>query len=124
MSMRGALFRRRVPPLPKPPTMASLADISRISAQKDKAPAYVSLLSSELAKAPSPPIRDIETIVNAVLGETPVVARQVLTELAKLLRDRASVLGGELLQDLLRSVLSIIGPRGVTFDEQVSCGTS
>lgn len=100
----------------QPLNMSSLAEISQL-AQKDKAPAYVTLISNELSASPSSP-RGIESIVNAVLAETPVVARQVLAELAKLLQDRASALGDSL-QDILRAVLAIVAPRGVTFDEQV-----
>lgn len=101
--------------------MATVADIARISTQKDKAPAYVSLLGSELSKKPAPNLSEIESIVTAVVTETPVVARQVLSELVKLLQDQTSALG-QSLQGVLQAVLKIVAPRGVTFDEQASLG--
>lgn len=55
------------------------------------------------------------------MTETPVVARQVLSELVKLLQDQTSALG-QSLQGVLQAVLKIVAPRGVTFDEQASLG--
>jgi len=99
--------------------MATLADIARISTQKDKAPAYITLLTSKISASPNPSTSEIEAVVNAVVAETPVVARQVLSELARLLVEGASSIK-DALQDVLRAVLRIVGPRGVTFDEQVN----
>jgi hypothetical protein len=99
--------------------MATLADISRISIQKDKAPAYITLLANKLSTSPTPSTSEIEAIVNAVVAETPVVARQVLSELARLLVEGASSIQ-HALHDVLQAVLKIVAPRGVTFDEQVS----
>ncbi|KAF8309340.1 hypothetical protein DL93DRAFT_2063025 [Clavulina sp. PMI_390] len=99
--------------------MASIAEIAQISTQKDKAPAYVNLLSNELSAKPAPNVAQIETTVAAVVAETPVVARQVLSELVKLLQDQATALQDSL-QDILKSVLKVVSPRGVTFDEQAN----
>lgn len=99
--------------------MATLADISRISTQKDKAPAYITLLTNKLSALPNPSASEIEVIVNALVAETPVVARQVLSELARLLAEGTSS-RRDALQDILQAVLQIVAPRGVTFGEQVS----
>lgn len=104
-------------------TMATLEDISRISIQKDKAPAYIALLANKLSTSPTSSTSDIEVIVNAVVAETPVVARQVLSELARLLVEGAPSIQCAL-QDILQAVLNIIAPRGVTFDEQVIVQTT
>lgn len=67
---------------------------------------------------PNPKTADVEAIVTAAVAETTVVARQVLSELVKLLREQ-KIEDSEVLQAILKGFLDVIAPRGVTFDEQV-----
>jgi COP9 signalosome complex subunit 4 len=93
-----------------------LEDISSISIQKDKSTAYSALLSDILVKSRS--TADVQAVLRSAVNETPVVARQVLSELVKSLND-ANFPDSSVLQSLLRAALEVAQPRGVTFEEQV-----
>lgn len=95
-----------------------LANISSISVQKDKTGAYSALLSDLLANASPATVNDVQALLRTAVNETPVVARQVLSELVKSLKE-GRVSDSELLQSLLRTALEVAAPRGVTFEEQV-----
>ncbi|KAF9510825.1 hypothetical protein BS47DRAFT_1331456 [Hydnum rufescens UP504] len=94
-----------------------LEDISFISIQKDKSTAYSALLSDILVKSRS--TADVQAVLRSAVNETPVVARQVLSELVKSLKD-ADFPDPSVLQSLLRASLEVAQPRGVTFEEQVT----
>lgn len=98
--------------------MDTLSQISQISVQKDKANAYCNLLGTTVSARPNPKTSDVEAIIAAAVAETTVVARQVLSELVKLLREQKFE-DGEVLQAMLKGSLAVISARGVTFDEQV-----
>lgn len=99
-----------------------LASISRISTQKEKGSAYCALLGTVISKSTSPSVQEVENILTAAVSETPVVARQVLSELVKLLKEKAGQI--DVLQEILQRSLAIVTPRGVTFDEQVHVRSS
>ena len=96
-----------------------LAQISSL-AQKDKGPAYVAALNDVFA-SPDPAIiaADVRTIVDTVLQDNVVVGRQVLLELARLLGEKSS-LDSEIRKQIVESTLSIVQPRLVSYEEQVS----
>lgn len=106
--------------VPDPPATMSiqrkLDDISSISIQKDKSSAYSALLSDILSKSRS--ATEVQAVLRSVVNETPVVARQVLSELVKYLKD-GKFPDAVVLQSLLRAALEVAQPRGVTFEEQV-----
>jgi COP9 signalosome complex subunit 4 len=83
--------------------------------QRDKAPAYLSLLSEILARPDQTAIpADLHRLVDTVVNEESVglvASRQVLTELVKALSE-----GKQIVVD----TLGIVQPRQNSYDEQVS----
>lgn len=100
---------------------AQLAQIASLS-QKDKAPAYLSILADVFARPDQSSVpADVRTLVESVLQDSvgPVVGRQVLTELVKNLVDGAIKDSG-LLKRAVEDTLELIQPRIVSYEEQVS----
>lgn len=91
-------------------------------AQKDKSPAYTSLLLEAISQPdPAAVARDVHTLVNVVLTQDHVglvVGRQVLAELVKTLKEGA-VKDNELRKQLLKDTLAVAQPRLVSYEEQV-----
>lgn len=89
--------------------------------QKDKGPAFISLIPEILAKPPDSLVTDLHTLVDTVVNLDAVglvVGRQVLSELVK-------VLGEGVIKDLglrkrvVENTLNTVQPRIVSFEEQV-----
>lgn len=103
-----------------------LRDVAALSVQKDKANGYLAILDDVFKKIGSKPdlsetVADIKTLLTSVVNEGhagPVVARQVLIELVKELKD-GRVKDNETRKEVLQVALDITQPRGVSFDEQV-----
>jgi COP9 signalosome complex subunit 4 len=88
--------------------------------QRDKAPAYTALLQRSL-KDENNSIGDICLLISTVVNEEQVglvVARQVLDELSKLIPEIRRP--REWKQELIQSVLRVLQPRLVSFEEWVS----
>ncbi|EPQ59495.1 hypothetical protein GLOTRDRAFT_136354 [Gloeophyllum trabeum ATCC 11539] len=91
--------------------------------QKDKAPAYLSLLQEVLTRDDQSTVAaDVHTLVDHVVNSDavgPVVGRQVLSELAKALGGgviKASATRKQIVED----TLAIVQPRLVSYEEQVN----
>lgn len=98
---------------------ARLAQVSTLP-QKDKGAAYVSLISDVLSRAdPATAASDIHQIVEAVLQDNVVVGRHVLPELAKSLSN-STVQDTELRKQIVQETLTLVQPRLVSYEEQVS----
>ena len=96
-----------------------LAHVSSL-AQKDKGPAFVSLIIDVLAKAdPATVVSDVHKIVEAVLQDNVVTGRQVLQELAKGL-EGPSLQDAQLKKAIVQDTLEVVQPRLVSYEEQVS----
>jgi COP9 signalosome complex subunit 4 len=96
-----------------------LAQISSLG-QKDKGPAYVAAVNEVFASPnPSTIAADLRTILDTVLQDNVVVGRQVLLELARTLGEK-SILDAELRKQIVQDALSIVQPRLVSYEEQVS----
>ncbi|KAI0340934.1 hypothetical protein BDW22DRAFT_1359782 [Trametopsis cervina] len=96
-----------------------IAQISSLS-QKDKGPAYVSLITDVLARAdPSSVISDVHQILEVVLQDNVVIGRTVLQELGKGLSDKA-VADAELRKQIVQDTLQVVQPRLVSYEEQVN----
>jgi hypothetical protein len=104
-------------------TMESkLAQFALLS-QKDKAPAYLSLLPEILSRSnPSAIAADLHSLVDTVVNQESVglvVGRQVLSELVK-------SLGGGIIKDtelrkrIVEDTLATVQPRITSYEEQVS----
>jgi COP9 signalosome complex subunit 4 len=91
--------------------------------QRDKAPAYLSLLSEILARPDQTAIpADLHRLVDTVVNEESVglvASRQVLTELVKALSE-GKVVDAELRKQIVVDTLGIVQPRQNSYDEQVS----
>ena len=99
---------------------SKLAHFSTLN-QKDKGPAFISLIPEILAKQNAAASADLHTLVNTVVNQESVglvVGRQVLTELVKILGD-GSVKDMELRKRLVEDTLATIQPRIVSYEEQV-----
>jgi COP9 signalosome complex subunit 4 len=90
--------------------------------QKDKAPAYLSLLSEILARPDQSVIpADLHQLVDTVVNQENVglvASRQVLTELTKALGE-GKVANVELRKQIVEDTLRIVQPRQNSYDEQV-----
>lgn len=89
--------------------------------QKDKGPAYLSLLSETLRTKSPNLVNDVKLLVRVVVTEDHVglvVARQVLTELSKSL-DNNLVDISEVKKAIINDTLEIVQPQLVSFEEQV-----
>jgi COP9 signalosome complex subunit 4 len=91
--------------------------------QKDKGPAYLSLLSEILSRTNLPSIAsDLHILIDTVVNQDNVglvVGRQVLAELVRLLGEGA-VQNAELRKHIVEDTLTTIQPRIVSYEEQVS----
>ncbi|KDQ64537.1 hypothetical protein JAAARDRAFT_116665 [Jaapia argillacea MUCL 33604] len=101
---------------------AKLSQFSSLS-QKDKGPAYISLLSEILARSDQSTIpQDIHILVDNVVNQDSVglvVGRQVLSELVKALGDGA-IKDTELRKRIVEDTLDVAQPRVVSYEEPVS----
>jgi COP9 signalosome complex subunit 4 len=91
--------------------------------QKDKAPAYLSLLPEILSRSnPSEIATDLHSLVDTVVNQDSVglvVGRQVLSELVKSLGGGA-IKDTELRKRIVEDTLTTIQPRIVSYEEQVN----
>ncbi|PSR73398.1 hypothetical protein PHLCEN_2v10690 [Hermanssonia centrifuga] len=95
-------------------TLAQIAPL----AQKDKGPAYVSVVH-EVFRSDQPTVAvDIRLIVETVLQDNVVVGRQVLSELAKCLGEGA-IKNAELRKETVQDTLTAVQPRLVSYEEQI-----
>lgn len=101
---------------------SKLAQFASLS-QKDKAPAYLSLLPEILSRSnPSAVASDLHLLVETVVNQDSVglvVGRQVLSELVKSL-GAGSIRENELRKRVVEDTLATIQPRIVSYEEQVS----
>lgn len=98
---------------------SKLAQISGL-AQKDKGPAYLSLVTEVLSRPDHASIApDVRSIVDTVLQDNVVVGRQVLLELARVLGEK-SALPPDLRKQIVEETLAIVQPRLVSHEEQVN----
>jgi COP9 signalosome complex subunit 4 len=102
-----------------------LAQLFSLS-QKDKGPAFLTVLSETLSRPKDATFAaDIHTLVDTVVNQESVglvIARQVLSELVKALADGA-VQDAELKKRILQDILEIVQPRLVSYEEQVRQGS-
>ncbi|KAH8830517.1 hypothetical protein DL96DRAFT_1813555 [Flagelloscypha sp. PMI_526] len=89
--------------------------------QKDKAPAFVALipqiLSSGTAVAPG-----LHSLVDTVVNQDSVglvVGRQVLSEITKVLSEKA-IADDELRKEVIQDIINVVQPRIVSYEEQVN----
>lgn len=101
---------------------AKLAQFSNLS-QKDKGPAFISLIPQILARPePSAIATDLHTLVDTVVNQDNVglvVGRQVLSEIVKVLREGA-IHDADLRKRVVEDTLATVQPRIVSYEEQVS----
>lgn len=100
---------------------SKLAQYASLS-QKDKAPAYLSLIPEILTRPdPSAIAADLHLVVDTVVNQDSVglvVARQVLAELVKSLGSGA-IKDTELRKRIVEDTLATIQPRLTSYEEQV-----
>ena len=100
---------------------AKLKQFSSLS-QKDKGPAFISLISEILSQSDAEVSKDLHTLVDTVVNQDNVglvVGRQVLSELVKILGEGA-IKNPELRKHVVVDTLATIQPRIVSYEEQVS----
>ncbi|KII95157.1 hypothetical protein PLICRDRAFT_120951 [Plicaturopsis crispa FD-325 SS-3] len=101
---------------------ARLSQISELS-QKDKAPAFLSLLSEVLSRQDQATIaQDLHLLVDTVVNQESVglvVGRQVLSELVKYLGE-GSIQDSDLRKRVVEDTLATAQPRIVSYEEQVN----
>jgi COP9 signalosome complex subunit 4 len=101
---------------------SKLGQLTSLS-QKDKGPAYLSLLSEILARPDAPSVpADLHTLVDTVVNQDTVglvVGRQVLSELVKILGEGA-IKDAEQRKRIVEDTLATIQPRIVSYEEQVN----
>lgn len=99
-----------------------LAQYSTLS-QKDKGPAFISLIPEILAQKNTSGIAaDLHTLVDTVVNQDSiglVVGRQVLSELVKFLAE-GGIKDVELRKRVVEDTLATVQPRIVSYEEQVS----
>ena len=99
-----------------------LAQYSALN-QKDKGPAFISLIPEILSRPNHDAIvADLHLLVDTVVNQDNVglvVGRQVLSELVKTLGEGA-VQDPELRKRLVNDTLAVVQPRIVSYEEQVS----
>ncbi|RDB22701.1 COP9 signalosome complex subunit 4 [Hypsizygus marmoreus] len=99
-----------------------LAQFSALG-QKDKGPAFISLIPEILARpTPASVAADLHTLVDTVVNQDSVglvVGRQVLSELVKILGDGA-IKDVELRKRVVEDTLNTVQPRIVSYEEQVN----
>lgn len=100
---------------------SKLAQYSAL-AQKDKGPAFISLIQEILVNNdPAAISRDIHTLVDTVINHDNiglVVGRQVLSELVKVLGEGA-IQDQDLRKRVIEDTLATVQPRIVSYEEQV-----
>lgn len=91
-------------------------------AQKDKAPAFISLIQEILARPDQSTIQhDLHVVVDTVVNQDSVgivVGRQVLSGLVKFLGEGV-IKDNDLRKNLVKDSLSTVQPRLVSYEEQV-----
>ncbi|TEB35709.1 hypothetical protein FA13DRAFT_1684361 [Coprinellus micaceus] len=101
---------------------AKLAEFESLN-QKDKGPAYSSLISQILAQGDGNAVaRDLKTLVDTVVNKESVglvVGRQVLAELVKILSEGA-IKDSDLKKRVVEETLETVQPRIVSYEEQVN----
>jgi COP9 signalosome complex subunit 4 len=101
---------------------SKLAQFASLS-QKDKAPAYLSLLPEILSRSnPSAIAADLHSLVDTVVNQDSVglvVGRQVLSELVKSLGG-GIIKDNELRKRIVEDTLATVQPRITSYEEQVS----
>jgi COP9 signalosome complex subunit 4 len=101
---------------------SKLAQFASLS-QKDKAPAYLSLLPEILSRSnPSAVAADLRSLVDTVVNQESVglvVGRQVLSELVKSLGNGA-IKDNDLRKCIVEDTLATVQPRITSYEEQVS----
>jgi COP9 signalosome complex subunit 4 len=104
---------------------SKLARFASLS-QKDKAPAYLSLLPEILSRSNSSAIAtDLHSLVDTVVNQDSVglvVGRQVLSELVKSLGG-GIIKDNELRKRIVEDTLATVQPRITSYEEQVSTVT-
>lgn len=94
--------------------------------QKDKGPAFISLIPQIIALPdPSAVVSDLHTLVDTVVNQESVglvVGRQVLSELVKILGEGA-IENVELRKRVVEDILTTVQPRIVSYEEQVDIFT-
>ncbi|SRR6266498_4448564 len=101
---------------------AKLAMYSTLN-QKDKGPAFISLIPEILAQPPDRLAKDLHTLVDTVVNQDSVglvVGRQVLSELVKVLAEGV-IKDLELRKRVVEDTLNTVQPRIVSYEEQVRC---
>ena len=99
---------------------AKLAEFSTLS-QKDKGPAFISLIPQILSQSDDAVARDLHTLVDTVVNQESVglvVGRQVLSELVRILPEGA-IKDTDLRKRVVEETLAIVQPRIVSYEEQV-----
>ncbi|KAF9055317.1 hypothetical protein BDZ89DRAFT_1004149 [Hymenopellis radicata] len=96
-----------------------LASISSLG-QKDKAPAYSTLLRDTLSTPNTATVAaDLHAFVDAVVNQDNLlVGRQILTEVVKFLADGA-ITDNDLKKAVVQDIVSIVLPKIVSYEEQV-----
>ncbi|KAG5651356.1 hypothetical protein H0H81_008973 [Sphagnurus paluster] len=101
---------------------SQLAQISALS-QKDKGPAFISIIPQILATSdPSTLVADLHKLVDTVVNQDNVglvVGRQVLSDLVKILGE-GSIKDVELRKRVVQDTLNTVQPRIVSYEEQVN----
>jgi len=101
---------------------SKLAQLASLS-QKDKAPAYLLLLSGIFSRVNSSSIAsDLHSLVDTVVNHDNVglvVGRQVLSDMVRMLGEGV-IKDNELRKRIIEDTLATIQPRLVSYEEQVS----
>jgi len=90
--------------------------------QKDKGPAFISLISEVLSQSDTDILKDLHTLVDTVVNQDNVglvVGRQVLSELVRILGEGA-IKDLELRKCVVVDTLATVQPRIVSYEEQVN----
>lgn len=98
-----------------------LAQFSTLN-QKDKGPAFISLIPEILQEDHTAVLEDLHLLLDTVVNQDSiglVVGRQVLSELVKSLGD-GIIKDVQLRKRLVEDTLSAVQPRIVSYEEQVS----
>ena len=99
---------------------AKLAEFSALS-QKDKGPAFISLIPQIISQPDDAVARDLRTLVDTVVNQESVglvVGRQVLSELVRILSEGA-IKDSDLRKRVVEETLAIVQPRIISYEEQV-----
>jgi len=99
---------------------SKLAHLSTLP-QKDKGPAYLSLLSDTFNNPSSPSLsQDIHALVDHLISQDPgiIIGRQVLSDLVQRLTS-GTISDVEVRKSIIQDALEVIQPRLTTYEEQV-----